>query len=537
MMACRGEYEPASFVIETASKLEKVDVTVSKLKSDSGTTIPANAVDVRVVQPCWVRISDFPGRMNMVLLHDPSLLVIDHEKQEEPYNEGMSFTRTPIDTPTLQPADVAARQQFWLTLHVPDNASTGTYRGTISITAKNAPTQTLTLNITVPGFDLAKPKYEYSIYHGSTYQSEAMRLSEYKNMAIHGCMNPTLYDAGVDLEADGVTLNFTNFAKHLALREQAGMEAAGSLYIVGGTPVHAGDGAGASMTQVTTWVKEIVAWSQKRGYSDVYFMGNDEATGKRLIAQRPTWEAVHAGGGKIFIANYGGYFPHVGDVVDLAVITHPSGNPIDVANTSSSSPDAYLAEAPTFQWIKDPISWILDPATHNKFSPPDYPTLIRDVHKNGFKIYTYMDCLAGGYGGVPDVQRRLRGLGLYKAELDGTMPWSYNHFHIASNLKAGAVNWSNFHSFILRGAEAPFDTPQWEAYREGYDDARYLATLENAIAKCRTTGRRLGFITAIESWLDNLPTDTDLDTWRRRMAIETEKLLGLKPIVTPLKND
>ena len=182
-------------------------------------------------------------------------------------------------------------------------------------------------------------------------------------------------------------------------------------------------------------------------------------------------------------------------------------------------------------------SWILDPATHNKFSPPDYPTLIRDVHKNGFKIYTYMDCLAGGYGGVPDVQRRLRGLGLYKAELDGTMPWSYNHFHIASNLKAGPVNWSNMHSFILRGAEAPFDTPQWEAYREGYDDARYLATLENAIGKCRTTGRRLGFITAVESWLDNLPTDIDLDTWRRRMAIETEKLLGLKPTVTPLKNN
>lgn len=143
-----------------------------------------------------------------------------------------------------------------------------------------------------------------------------------------------------------------------------------------------------------------------------------------------------------------------------------------------------------------------------------------------------MDCLAGGYGGVPDVQRRLRGLGLFMADLDGTMPLSYNHFRIKNNLKAGPIKWSNFHSFILRGTEASFDTPQWEAYCEGYDDARYLATLQNAITKYRTTGRRLGFITDVESWLDNLPTDIDLNSWRRRMAVETEKLLGLKPTVT-----
>ncbi len=537
IMACRGEYEPASFVIETDKNLENVLVTIGQLTTGSGAVIPSGAVDVRIVKSCWVRISDFPGRMNMVLLHDPNLLVIEHEKQDEPHSEGMSFTRTPIDTADLQPADVNSRQQFWLTVHVPDDATTGIYNGDISITAGNVPTQTLSLELIVPGFDLAKPNFQYSIYHATVPPSDLMRLNDFKNMVAHGCMNPNIYNAGVDLEADGKTLNFTDFAKLLSLREEAGMEATGPLYIVNGTPVHAGDGAGASMAQVTAWVKEIVAWAQKRGYSDVYFMGNDEATGQRLIAQRPTWEAVHAGGGKVFIANYGSFFPHVGDLVDLAVITHPSGNPIDTANTKAESPESYLTEMSTFQWIKDPISWILDPTTHNKFNPPDYPKLISDVHKNGFKIYTYMDCLAGGYGGIPDVQRRLRGLGLYKANLDGTMTWSYNgpsgFAHL--NPAAGPVKWTNFHSFVLRGAEAPFDTPQWEGYREGYDDARYLATLQNAITQCRTTGRRLGFITGVEAWLDNLATDVDLNTWRRQMAIETEKLLGLKATVTPLE--
>ncbi len=134
MMACRGEYEPASFVIETDKKLEKVLVTVGQLVSNSG-TIASGAVDVRVVQPCWIRITDSPGRTNWVLLHDPALLVIDHEKQDEPYTEGMKFTRTPIDTLTLQAADVASRQQFWLTVHVPEDAAAGTYTSTVSITA------------------------------------------------------------------------------------------------------------------------------------------------------------------------------------------------------------------------------------------------------------------------------------------------------------------------------------------------------------------------------------------------------------------
>ena len=565
MMACRGEYEPASFVVETGSTLTNLIVTVGQLSGSSG-TIPSSAVDIRVVQPCWLRITDDPGRMNWVLLHDPSLLKIVYEANEGSLSsQGMSFTRTPIDTSTLQPADVNSRQQFWLTVHVPKDAAAGKYAGTISVTAANAPTQTLTLILTVPGFDLAEPNFEYSIYHATGYgwvsniyhatgpSDDLMRLNEFNNMVAHGCMNPNIYDAGVDLAADGKTLNFTNFAKLLSLREKAGMPKR-SLYIVSGTPIHAGSGGGHPFPQVTAWVKEIVTWAHRRGYPDVYFMGNDEATGEGLIAQRPTWDAVHAGGGKIFAANYGGFFPHVGDIMDLAVI--PSGNPIDWSSNHPTdwasmapasgtnaipTPDEWLELVPTMPWILDPIDWILNPfdsAAKMLFSKiqtgrPNYPVLIQDVHDNGFKIFTYMDAVGGRP--VPEVHRRLRGLGLYKANLDGTMTWSYNHFRTPDNLTAGPVNWWNMHGFVLRGAEAPFDTLSWEAYREGYDDARYLATLQNAITQCRTTGRRLGLITGVETWLDNLPTDIDLDSWRREMAIRTEKLMGLKATVTPPK--
>ena len=106
------------------------------------------------------------------------------------------------------------------------------------------------------------------------------------------------------------------------------------------------------------------------------------------------------------------------------------------------------------------------------------------------------------------------------------MTWSYHHFMVPPHLEAGPLHWSNFHSFVLRGAEAPFDTLSWEAYREGYDDARYLATLQDAMAQCRKSGRRLKMVNRLETWLDDIPTDIDLDDWRRQMAGHIEILLG-----------
>ena len=229
----------------------------------------------------------------------------------------------------------------------------------------------------------------------------------------------------------------------------------------------------------------------------------------------------------MFISNYGKFFSFVGDVVDLAVITHPSGNPIDTANTKSSSPDEFLAAVPTLPGVTDCVDWILDPAKRSYFNTPDYPVLIDKVHKNGFKVFTYADSLAGGYG-IPEVQRRLRGLGLWKAKLNGTMPWSYHHFRVPPHFEAGPLHWSNFHSFVLRGAEAPFDTPSWEGYREGYDDARYLSTLQHALEKASTSGKHRELAGETESWLANVPTDIDLNHWRREMATRTETLLGVK---------
>jgi hypothetical protein len=59
------------------------------------------------------------------------------------------------------------------------------------------------------------------------------------------------------------------------------------------------------------------------------------------------------------------------------------------------------------------------------------------------------------------------------------------------------------------------DTVQWEGYREGVDDTRYLATLLRAIDRS-PPGRRSD-ADAARRWLNDLDIDGDLDAIRSAM--------------------
>lgn len=77
---------------------------------------------------------------------------------------------------------------------------------------------------------------------------------------------------------------------------------------------------------------------------------------------------------------------------------------------------------------------------------------------------------------------------------------------------------------MVRGPQDVLDTLSWEGYREGYDDAHYLATLEDALTKAETTGKHTTLVARTWRWLDNLSIHADLDDWRFEMARRTTAL-------------
>jgi hypothetical protein len=80
VLACRGEYEPASFVVKTEGTLRRVRVDVGPLTGPSG-SLEADVVDVRVVQLLFRRVTDWPALAPALLLHDADLIVVDEKPQ------------------------------------------------------------------------------------------------------------------------------------------------------------------------------------------------------------------------------------------------------------------------------------------------------------------------------------------------------------------------------------------------------------------------------------------------------------------------
>ncbi len=90
LFATPGEYEPASFVIKAKEELTNVRIICTDLKSidinSNIAIIPKEMVDIRVVKVWYqagIAINDVKNKVLTpeLLLHDDSLIEIDHEKK------------------------------------------------------------------------------------------------------------------------------------------------------------------------------------------------------------------------------------------------------------------------------------------------------------------------------------------------------------------------------------------------------------------------------------------------------------------------
>ena len=109
---------------------------------------------------------------------------------------------------------------------------------------------------------------------------------------------------------------------------------------------------------------------------------------------------------------------------------------------------------------------------------------VLDWHRVGSKIFSYSNPQVGVE--EPLLYRYNYGLALWKANYDGAMTfayqWAYGHI------------WNDFdserfrdHCFAYPTTNGVVGTLQWEGFREGVDDVRYVTTLEKAIEEAGDT--------------------------------------------------
>ncbi len=482
LTACPGEYESGTFSVYAVRDLQDVRVEISDLRCGEH-TLPASCIEPYAVKFWYQAGRGIADLTNKQLV--PELLLKDDDLVRVDYRAEKNFVRSqpgsdvyldvtlkdssnlkdfaPKDADTLLPVDIPGRslKQFWLTAHVPEDAASGLYRGEIRISAEGVSPERLPLAIEVHPFDLAESDMIYSIYYRarlaednqptitSEMRSEEQYRAEMRDMRAHGVLYPTLYQ-GYHPEL---------LPRVLELRQEAGL-ASDVLFTLGrGTGNVTSQGAlNALKGDVKKW-RELAA---QFGYKEVYFYGRDEATGERLIAQRKAWEAVQEAGGKTFVAGYKGTFEAMGSRLNLLV------------------------------W-----AGALSPAEAEKW------------HGVGSKIFSYGNPQVGVE--EPETYRRNFGLSLWQAGYDGAMDYAYQHGfgHVWNDFDNSRYRDHNFSYPTVNGIVG---TIQWEGFREGVDDVRYITTLEKAIEKAGDTEPAQ----RAQRWLDRLDPTGDLDQIRQR---------------------
>ena len=479
--AAKGEYEPASFVLRSDRELSSLSIEAANLTGTAG-SIPAANIDIRSVKVWWqagigITVPDLYGKQLTpeLLLKNDSIVNISGTENYLTLSDGRramvsdpagipgisndpTIAQFPVkDSASLLPVQIQknSNKQFWVTVKIPETAAAGKYTGKINLKSDNRTLKQMTLTVTVLPFKLSESKINYSMYYVGWPDNTTATVHSDKK-------SPAQYSAEMkDMVAHGVLSPTTWFLNPqiLDLRKTAGISNK-NIYHSGYWIVHD--------SSLLSGYRQMALDAGAQNY---YMYGYDE---QDLSQYRPQIQAAHNAGAKLFCAEYlADAKTSTADILDILV--------------ASGAPDQSLAKI---------------------------------YHDNGNKIYSYSNPQSGQE--TPETYRRNYGLLLWQKDYDGAMNFAYQ--------SAFNNTWNDFdyyaqgqyyreHNFTYPTVDGVIGTVQWEGFREGTDDVKYLSTLLNRIAYAKSKGIN---VSTIESWVNNLKSSDlatkNLDDVRKQMA-------------------
>lgn len=449
--ASLGEHEPLNFIVYPLRPFPSAKVTVSDLRSDKG-VIPASAIEVR-------RVRYMKARPNYTVLNayrivpDPVM----------PYD---------ADEPLVEKENA----QFWLTVSVPENAKPGVYRGAIAFSPQGSPSAQIPITFRVLPIVLQEdPDKIYGIYYydplddwnqANDEVSKAFYVQksewEMQDLVAHGTRNVVsgLYSPP---EKDGAFFfNFDLMQKKIDLWKRYGFKGPIVIHVNSGGIFrkytgkdlgnHISDAAppppeyGAELTRMCLAAE---AERKKRAWPEfLYYPVDEPSTSPGSIAfMAETLKAVRAAGVRTYVT-------------------------ADPTNEGFAPLKPYIDVWCTQPFLPTREEIVADKAKR-KVDYWCYPN-----HVNGENDHTTVNGARITYG-----------FGFWKSGFTTLIPWIY---------RANVGNPWNYldgtsSDFFNRTEDSgrPIPVEMWEAYREGYDDYRYVYTLQQLIAAARKQGGKV----------------------------------------------
>jgi hypothetical protein len=507
----QDQYETASFQIYPFKNVGQVNLKVSALTSEDGSTLPPENVDLKVVKVWyqngngWFSYFADPGLKLVpeLLLHDENLIRVDTQKTAnyarvktaqgtnevwisapqklnigfDPYQDGFA------DAKTLQPVrfDAGQFKQFVLSVHATPETKPGIYRGHIAVTAEGEQSSLVPVAVRVLPFVLPQPKTNYdlnkdfvvnlfSIWPTLELDSKAL-LPTLKNLRRHNMLQ-----VGPD-----VTLDTTpeEAAKKVRLMKQAGFST-NLIFNNEALPPwrpYTLD----KLVEVNRLAGDYQKFFVKNfGHSNAVIRKGDEVSSDMMVALRPYWRIVHQHGMKTFIAGKSEtYF-------------NTSGYTLDVRPVAGFPEEAGKVK----KW--------------NEVG-------------NG-----YTGFYAGQHNGSenPAYVRRQHGLLGYLSNFDSLL--NYEFAYGPWNDRA----WDLYKPMVLAYpvSDGLVDTLAWEGFRSGIDDIRYATKLRQLADAAIASGEldRIEAGRKVRQWFAMMDGNSaDLNAVRAEMIAKIEELVAM----------
>ncbi len=537
----KDEITSLSFVIAAKRNLKALRIEIEPFSNSSGNKIDCIKTDLKIVkwwyqdaggyleQPSVekvniVRRTGIKDLVPELLLHDDSLINVDQNKQanslrvlssnntdpqyvvidgQDGFSAEDAIKMPDKDADILQLVHIRkdTNRQFWLTVKVPEKSPAGKLKSKMIFFDGNKKLGSVDLELDVLNFALRKPDLISSIYYRtpnyiqyrdfSPVYNTKQAWEQYRKEMID------LRDHGVDqVRFSGPIIGFdweslgdlSDLKKRLAIRKSLKMPIKNLFlnYRIG-APTQPEE-----LNKLRERIRWVIDEIKEFGVDDVYFYGFDEARGERLLSQRAAWQAVQQAGGKVFVAGFpkdGKMFNAVGDILDLFI--------------SCGYPDREV---------------------------------IKRWHDAGKKIGSYSNPQGGSE--LPEVYRQCYGLQLWQFDYDaamtylyhnapvqpgGSLIWSWNDFCINPDGK-----WYKQHMMVYPTYDGVIGTLQWEGYREGMNDLRYISTLEKLLkrsANNQSAAKAEAFLAELKNG-DVYRENTDLDKLRESIIKHIQNLLA-----------
>jgi hypothetical protein len=466
--ASQGEYEPSSFGVYAARELREVRATVGDLKSDTGATIPADRFEVRHVR------------------HLP--------KRSHYSRQDRMIVPTFLDS---KPAPIAAgySAQVWITVHVPEDAAGGVYRGAVTVSAGSGE-QSVPVELRVFPFRLKEPADKwFGMYDGLGLPGLPDDLdTRYADMRRHGLT--TVGFAGslggkYSVEGDRVRadLEESALAAVVAAYRKAGFPAPLVWLIGSDVKGYALKHAGGDLKsdKFADAYKEIVKAVLRHGrlneWPAIYFQPEDE-----VFAHTQRFEE---------------------GLRQLKLLKEAE------ALTEMDGPNVDAERAKQTYVLTDMLVYAYGPLLYRErvYSLTVWETMVNQFHADGKKLLYYNFDTTGYH---PESMRFSNGFYIAATHADGILNWAYSWARDPYGEQDDVAGDVQFY-YPKTDKEAGGPSIGYEGIREGVDDYKYWYTLTELVKEAKAKGVPTA---GADQLLASLLADLDLSHLRTNMSMQ-----------------